>query len=101
MTLAIVSAIGEPVSDYDVEQENIVLGDLAGLIAFAKGERWATTEYDSALADADAQAGKYLTVGITGANQGKLIASATATSIKSAGYVVDNGHKLLAFEIVG
>jgi hypothetical protein len=95
-------AMGEPYSDYDSEQDTINSGEFAGLIALQKGVRKATSEYNSAFVDSDVTAGKYLTVGITGSTQGQLIASPSnaATSIKSLGWVMDNGHKLLGFEIV-
>lgn len=95
-------AMGEPYSEYDVDQDTIAKDEFAGLIALQKGVRKATSEYNPDLADADVTAGKYLTVGITGETQGKLIASTdnAATSYKSLGWVTDNGHKLLGFEIV-
>lgn len=95
-------AMGEPYSEYDEDQDTIKATEFAGLIALQKGVRKATSEYNSAFVDADVTAGKYLTVGITGETQGKLIASPSnaATSIKSLGWITDNGHKLLGFEIV-
>jgi len=95
-------AMDEPYSEYDTEQDTIIIGAIAGLITLQKGVRKATSEYDSALVDADVTAGKYLTVSITGDTQGKLIASPTnaKTNIKSLGWVTDNGHKLLGFEII-
>lgn len=94
-------AYGEPYSDYDDEQDIVAKDEFAGLVSLQKGTRWATSEYDSTLVDADVTAGKYLTVSITvDEKQGKLIKSASATAFKSLGWITDNGHTLLGFELV-
>ena len=87
-------AMGVAVSEYDDTQDTILKGEGAGLIALQRGVRKATSEYT--VADSDATAGKYLTV-----KSGKLIKSDAKTTIKSLGFIDDNGHKLLGFEIVG
>jgi len=97
MTITKATSIGEPYSDYDTEQDTIVVGEYAGLISLQKGVRKATSEYT--VSDAEAVADLYLTV-----VGGKLVTSgtlgATPTNIKSLGFITDNGHKLLGFRIV-
>jgi hypothetical protein len=97
MTITKASAMGEPYSDYDTEQETILVNEFAGLIPLQKGVRKATSEYT--VSDAEAVADLYLTI-----VAGKLVTSgtlgATPTSIKSLGFITDNGHKLLGFRIV-
>ena len=93
------TAMGEPYSEYDADQELIKVGEFAGLIAVQKGVRKATSEY--VITDALGVADAYLTVGTeVGVNAGKLITSATATNIKSLGFITDNFQKLLGFRIV-
>lgn len=94
----VVAAFGVT-SDYDTLQETVVANEFVGLVTPVKGGRWATSEY--AGADADLAADKYLKVETTvGADQGKLVTSATPTKFKSLGYFMDNGHKLLAYEVL-
>lgn len=90
------SAMGFAVSDYDESQDTVLAGEYAGVINILNGGRFATTEYDSGLIDADVEADKYLTV-----TNGKLAKSDEATSIVSLGWINDaNMHKLLGFKIV-
>lgn len=90
-------AQGLPVSEYDLEQDVIVKDEYLGVMVINKGERCITTEFDSALVDADVEAGKYLTV-----VNGKLAkpADATATHIVSLGFLSDAGHKVLGYKFV-
>lgn len=88
-------------SDYETVLENILKDEFVNLITLEYGKRYATTQYSGA--DADFDAGKYLTVSVaTDATQGKLIASPSnaKTSIKSLGYYMDGTHKLVAFEYI-
>lgn len=86
-------ANGIPVSDFDLEQDLVKAGELAGIRVPQTGERFVTTEYD--LTDANAASGKYLTV-----VDGVLKTSATATKIQSVGYKTIGDHKLLGFKLV-
>jgi hypothetical protein len=94
-------AMGEPYSEYDVAQDAVANGEFAGLVTFERGERWATSEYDTTMTAPQTAVGSYLTVGIAvDAKQGKLVTSATATPFKSCGLINDNGNILLSFEVV-
>lgn len=92
------SAMGYAVSDYDDSQDIIAINEFLGVRPLVNGERFATTEYDVALNDTTAAAGKYLTI-----TNGKLAESPSnaATSIVSLGWVIDAGiHKILGFKFV-
>lgn len=90
------SAMGMSVSDYDLSQDTIEVGEFGGVMTLLANEMYATTEYDDSLVDAEVDADKYLTVA-----NGKLTKSADATTIKSLGWVNDAGlHKLLAFRVL-
>lgn len=80
-------------SDYDTEQETIAQDTFAVAIPLMNGIRKATSEYTGA--DVDLAVGKSLTIA-----DGKLVKSETPTCIKSLGFIDDNGHKLLGFEII-
>ena len=97
MTVTKASAMGEEYSDYDVDQDTILVGQFAGLVSLQKGVRKATSEYT--LAVGEGLADTYLTI-----TNGKLVPSGalgvTPTNIKSLGLITDNFHTLLGFRIV-
>lgn len=91
------SAMGFAVSEYDATQDEVKVDEFVGVMTLLPNERYATSEYDAALVNADVEADKYLTV-----VNGKLTKIATATKLVSLGWIMDAGtHKLLGFKIKG
>lgn len=90
-------ANGVPIDEYGDSQDVIKVGEYCGIRIPLSGERFATTEYDSSLADAKVEAGKFLAI-----SGGKLVESASnaATKFVSLGWVMDGTHKLLGFKIL-
>lgn len=88
-------ALGYDVSWYDDVQDTVKVGEYAGIETIQKGERYATTEFDSNLADADAVEGKPLTV--TNGVLGK--GTEGSSAYISLGWKDDCGHKLLGFRL--
>lgn len=88
-------AQGFPVSEYSETQDTIKKDSFVGVKVLFKGEEYSTDQFATSLTDAQAQAGKYLTVA-----NGLLTTSATATSIVSLGYLTDAGHKVLGYKVV-
>lgn len=87
-------AEGFPVSDYDQDQDTILLGEYAYMNELEG--RWMTSEYDATTVKSTLAVGSYLNIA-----SGKLIASPdnAVTIIKFIGLINDNGHTLAGFEI--
>lgn len=90
----IMVALGYDVSYYDAIQDTVKVGEYAGIETIQKGERYATTEFDSGLSDTDAQEGKPLTV-----TNGILGKGTEGSAFISLGWKDDCGHKLLGFRL--
>lgn len=90
-------ANGLPVSDYDLSQDQVAVGEFAGIRAIHANEQFATDQVKAGVADTDVAAGKYLAV-----ENGVLIASPSnaKTILVSLGHIDDAGHKLLAYKVV-
>ena len=85
------------ISDYDTRLDTIQVGEFGQLEKPVSGERYATTEYVEAGLVVDGYVAVETTVG---ADQGKIIHSATATPMVYRGLHNDNGNQLAIIEVL-
>lgn len=94
----IMTAEGE-LSDYDPRYEAISAGEKVKLEKPISGEKYAVDQFVDSEVDA-LEEGDYLTVVTSGANQGKIVKSETATNFAYGGTYNDNGKTLAIVQVL-
>lgn len=83
-------------SDYDTDFNNVAKGEFVGLEVYTDGEKFATDQFKAGDFD-DYEKGKTVAVG----DDGKWMKTTKGTSrFLYAGEYMDNGHKMIAIEVV-
>ena len=87
-------AEGLPVSEFDTDQDTILVGEYAYMNELEG--RWRTDQFDATTVKDTLAVGSYLSI-----SAGKLIASPSnaVTILKFLGIMEENGHKMAGFEV--